>query len=86
MAGISVSRVTKDSNTPAMINSGTVPRNILRPLFAAICMDLERLYVPGNKSPLPIIIPAAPAIIMAEISIVPWIQMVKKEVRNKPLL
>ena len=69
--GIWVNLVTKDSRNPAAINKGINPIIILMPSFAAIRKDCLREYVFGNKILLPRINPAAPAIIMDEISKVP---------------
>ncbi len=69
--GICVNLVTKDSRSPATINKGINPIIILTPSFAEIRKDCLREYVFGNKMLLPRTNPAAPAIIMDDISKVP---------------
>ena len=82
MSGHSVCLVTNDSNKPATINSGMVEPMIISARIAAICKASDRLIVLGKNKLLPNIIPAAPATIIDDISIVPWIQMVKKDSKN----
>lgn len=71
ISGMPVILVTNPSKKPAIINIGTKPTIIFRPFFAPFLNDCSLEYVPGNNNPLPIIMPAAPAIIIAEISSVP---------------
>ena len=83
--GIPKSLVTKDSRNPAMINRGTKPSTTFAPFKAPFLNDTPRGKVPGKSQELPMISPAPPAITMEVISIVPWIQIVRTEVSNKPL-
>ena len=48
--------------------------------------EVSLLRLPGNNMPLPNTIPAPPAIMMQDISIVPWIQIAKKESINRPFV
>ena len=84
MAGNPVSRVTNDSKNPANMKSGVLPMMILMARLVDNCNEVDRLYVPGKSKPLPSTYPAAPAMIMAEISMVPCIQIVKNEVIKSP--
>ena len=69
--GICVNLVTNDSRKPAIKNNGTKPTIIFTPSFAEIKKDCLLEYVFGNKIELPKIKPAAPAIIIDDISKVP---------------
>ena len=82
--GNSVCRVMYDSKKPAMINIGTVPSTILTPLVALLLKETNREYVFGKSHPFPIVIPAAPATMIAEISSVPCVQIDNADSPNKP--
>ena len=71
ISGIPVILVTKPSKKPAAIKIGTNPMLIFNPFFAARWKDCNLEYVPGKSKPFPIMIPAAPAMMIAEISKVP---------------
>jgi hypothetical protein len=69
--GIPVCLVTKASKKPAVIKIGIRLTIIFNPSFELIINDCRREYVPGKSMLLPSTNPAAPEIIMAEISRVP---------------
>jgi hypothetical protein len=71
MIGICVNLVINDSRNPAIINNGINPIIIFTPSLAAIRNDCLLENVLGNKILLPRINPAAPAIIIDYISIIP---------------
>jgi len=58
---------------------GTMPIIILTPFTVACLNACKRVNVPGNKTETPIKSPAAPEIIIAKISSVPCIHIVKTE-------
>ena len=69
--GIPVCLVTNDSRKPAVINIGIRLTIIFKPSFEPILKDCKREYVPGKSILLPRTNPAAPAIMIDEISSVP---------------
>ena len=84
-SGISVCLVTNPSKNPAKIKKGMVLKSILSPFFTPLLNDSSLLNVVGNKIPLARTNPAAPDIIITEISIVPCIHMVLADSQSKPL-
>ena len=82
--GRPVYRVTKDSRIPAAIKIGISPITIFNPFFAPCLNESRRVNVPGNMILLAITRPAAPARTIADISRVPWIQIVRNESRKRP--
>lgn len=83
-AGISVRRVMNDSRKPAEINTGIRLISIFNPSFAPIINDSFLEYVPGSMIELPTTNPAAPAIIIADISSVPCIQITSMDCTSNP--
>ena len=81
---MSVNLVMNDSRNPATIKIGIRPITIFNPFLAPFLKESLLENVPGNRMLLPITKPAPPAIMIAEISNVPWIQMVRKEVTRSP--
>ena len=69
--GIPVCLVTNDSRKPAVMKIGIRLTIIFNPSFDPIIKDCRREYVPGKRMLLPSTKPAAPAIIIDEISSVP---------------
>ena len=84
--GISVCLVTKPSKNAATIKMGTMPIATFMPSLAPFFNETTRLYVLGNKRLLPKIMPAAPAMMIDEISKVPCIQTTRIDFIPKPLL
>ena len=83
--GILLYRVTKLSKKAATKKSGTNPITILSPSLPPRIKACMRVNVPGNKKLLPIIKPAALAIIMLQSSNVPCINITKINFVPKPL-
>ena len=84
--GILVYRVTKLSKKPAMMKIGTRPTAIFTPCLAPLTNETALEYVPGNRKLLPSVSPAQPAITMADISSVPWIQITKTDSKSNPFV
>ena len=69
--GIPVCLVTNDSKKPAIIKIGIRLTIIFNPSLEPIIKDCRREKVPGKRKLFPSVNPAAPAIIIADISSVP---------------
>src|SRR5450631_479098 len=82
--GMVAYRVTNPSRKAAMINTGTSPIIIFIPSFAPRLREGILLKVPGNRRLLPKTRPAAPAIIMEDISSVPCIQITSTDFHPRP--
>ena len=78
-------REIKASINPATIIKGDKPIIIFIPLLAPSNKDCARVIEPGKRIEFPRVIPAAPAIIMAEISNVPCNQIVSMHTAKYPL-
>lgn len=83
--GIVECRVTKPSRKAAAIKMGTRPMSIFEPSLAPLFIDANRLKVPGKIMLLPRIKPAAPAMMIEEISNVPCIQITSIDFNPRPL-
>jgi hypothetical protein len=76
--------VTNPSRKAATMNIGIRPIIILTPSFAPLFKECSLLSVPGKRMLLPSTKPAAPDIMMEDISRVPCIQMTRTDCHPNP--
>ena len=82
--GIPEYLVTNPSKKAATINIGINPIIIFIPSFAPRFREYNRLCVPGNRMLLPRTKPAAPAMMIEDISSVPCIQTTSTDCHPSP--